>query len=486
MTKNSTLPYFLFIAGLFFCLISSSFLTEGMFTDGLFYSVISHKISIGQCSFWHLKDYSLNDFYSHPPLALQMQSCLLSTFGDNTYCDKIYSVLTYIIVGIIICLIWKKTTGEIETMWMPLFFWITTPLVTWGATNNMLENTMSIFITTSILLCLFEEKIYLLSSLAGFFVFLAFMVKGPTALFPLSFPLIQFFFQHEKKISHYVLKTILMSTTALLIFSLMLLFSEDALSFFTNYYHSQINVSFNEPSTISRLYIVKKWCCEMLIGISIIVVGFIIKHRKQTTNRLLELKTTIAQNNNIQKNVKSSLKFCILGLCGVLPIMISLKQRSYYIIPTLPFFAIAMALVFKHIYNDNKINSITKHCISYCVFLIAITLNMIHFGTFSRDKELLHDLHVFEDILPRNEIVRIPQSLSHEYSLHEYFSRYLDIKLSTSDDKNKYMIIPKEESSTGYEWLKYYKKVEVATEKYNLYSNRYSNSILIDVSSTNF
>ena len=471
MTKHNNLPYFIFVIGLFFCLISSSFLTEGMFTDGIFYSCISHQLATGQCSFWHLNDYTLNSFYSHPPLALQMQSWFLTVFGDNIYCDKIYSVMTYIIVGILICLIWGKITGKIESAWMPLLFWTSTPLVTWGAANNMLENTMSIFITTSILVCLCEKRPFLSSFVAGLFVFLAFMVKGPTALFSLAFPMVQYFFQKEKRLHHYILRTILITASATACFGLMLLISKDAQFFFANYYQNQIEESFNAPPAVAyRFQIVWKWVGEMLIGIAIIALGFIMKYKKLSLQKLSTLHTSIAENDTLNKDFKNSFKFFLLGLCGVLPIMITMKQRSYYIIPTLPFFAISMALIFKQIFNGNEIRKTVPYSLSCTVLLTAIILNAINFGKFSRDKETLHDIHAIENIISHNDIILIPNSLSNEYSLHEYFSRYFDVKLSTQENNNAYMLFPKDENPGDYQWFSNYQKVDIGTKKYDLYT----------------
>lgn len=474
--KQSNVPYFIFVIGLFFCLISFSFLTEGMFTDGTFYSCISHQLAKGQCSFWHLNDYTLNNFYSHPPLALQMQGWFLSIFGDNIYCDKIYSVLTYIIVGLLMCLIWKKVTEKSDSTWMPLLFWVCTPLVTWGATNNMLENTMSIFITASIYVCLCERRPYVSSFVAGLFVFLAFMVKGPTALFPLVFPMIQYFFQKEKSLAHYLLRTIVMTASTVVCFGLMILISKDAQFFFINYYQQQIEESFNAPAVVAhRFQIVCKWIGEMLVGVAIIGVGFIITYKKQIFYKISNIKTSIRENNALRKDLQTSLKFFLVGLCGVLPIMITMKQRSYYIIPTLPFFAISMALIFKQIFKGNEIKETVKYSISCIVLLTAITLNVINFGKFSRDKETLHDIHAIEHIISHNDIILIPNSLSDEYSLHEYFSRYFDVKLSTQENANKYMLFPKNENPNDYQWFSKYQKVDISTKKYDFFELKIEN-----------
>lgn len=474
MKKNNHILYFIFVIGLFFCLISPNFLAEGMFMDGSYYSTISHKMATGQCSFWHLTfdDFLHKEFYEHPPLAFLTQSWFIKAFDDNFYCDKIYSVLTYIITGLLICLIWKKITGDIKSAWMPLLFWTLIPLAIWGATNDLLENTMSIFIVASIYLCLCENKPYLFSCLAGVLIYLAFMVKGPTALFPLAFPIIQYFFQNEKSLWKYLLKFIVMAGTSFAVFSIMLLISEDSRLFFETYYHKQIVKSIESVETVStRFYIIWRWFCEMLVGIAIILVSFIARYKGQTFKKLTGIKDSIANNTEIRNNTKESLKFFMLGLCGVIPIMISLKQRSFYILPTLPFFALSLAFIFRSIFRG--INNMTvKYVFSSLAIVAAITLNAINFGRVSRDKEMLHDIHEFEKLVPNNEMILIPKSLASEYSLHAYYARYFDSTLTTKDENNKYLIMPKEETYDENTWHSKYQAVELKSEKYNLYINK--------------
>ncbi len=473
MKKNSHILYFIFVIGLFFSIISRDFLTEGMFLDGLYYSNISHYITAGKCSFWHLKNFNdMSDFYSHPPLALQTQSWFLDIFGDNVYCDKIYSVLTYIITGIIIFLIWKKLTGEAKSAWMPLLFWSTIPLVQWGATNNLLENTMTIFIVSSIYFCMNEKKPYIFSILAGAMIYLAFMVKGPTALFPLAFPVIQYFFQKEKPLWKYLLKSFLMAATSVAIFSAMLLISEDSRHFFKMYYNIQIQGSFDNVETVSsRFYIIWNWFCNMIFGIAIIAISFIIKHKSQTFKKLASLKTILKNDETDNKNAKNSLMFLLAGLCGVIPIMISMKQREFYTLPAMPFFAISMALIFKSIFKDSKKLAI-KYALSTITIVAAIALNIFYFGKISREKETLRDIRIMRTVIPNNGIVLIPYSLVSEYSLQNYISRLADITLTTNDEAYKYLIMPKEEQYDEQRWQSKYKPSDLKTEKYNLYINK--------------
>jgi 4-amino-4-deoxy-L-arabinose transferase-like glycosyltransferase len=76
-------------------------------------------------------------------------------------------------------------------------FWVIIPLVSWSASNNMLENTMMIFTSFSILLFIraVNENRYLFYFLGGVMLFLGFLTKGFVSLFPLSILLWQTLFR---------------------------------------------------------------------------------------------------------------------------------------------------------------------------------------------------------------------------------------------------------------------------------------------------
>ena len=143
-TRSNNTPFWLLLIGLFLILVSNSLLTEGMFFDGVTYASISRNMAEGQGTFWnpHYTQTLYPEFRQHPPLALGMEALAFKAFGDHLWVEKAYSVLMFLLSGLLIALIWKRTTNNIRWAWLPLLFWLAMPLVTWCATNNMLENTM--------------------------------------------------------------------------------------------------------------------------------------------------------------------------------------------------------------------------------------------------------------------------------------------------------------------------------------------------------
>ena len=152
IARSNITPFWLLLIGLFLILVSKSLLTEGMFLDGVLYASISRNMAYALGSFWnpYYTQTIGTVFHSHPPLALGLEALAFKALGDHWWVEKAYSVLMFLLSGLLISLIWKRTTNNIRWAWLPLLFWLAMPLVTWCAANNMLENTMSVFVLLSV------------------------------------------------------------------------------------------------------------------------------------------------------------------------------------------------------------------------------------------------------------------------------------------------------------------------------------------------
>ncbi|MBA3284769.1 MAG: glycosyltransferase family 39 protein, partial [Nitrosopumilus sp.] len=210
--KNKNLPFFILTASVFVFLVLPSLFKEGLFMDGLIYAAISKNLANGLGSFWspYFTATFLPSFHEHPPLAFGLQSIFFDVLGDAFYVEKIYSLFTAIIQGVIIIAIWRSFSGEKykETFWLPIFLWITIPLCFWTYSNNMLENTMAMFTTSAILMQLLAFKRsqphYLLFIISAVLIFLAFLSKGLPGLFPLAFPFIHWIVLKKLSFSKYL------------------------------------------------------------------------------------------------------------------------------------------------------------------------------------------------------------------------------------------------------------------------------------------
>ncbi len=189
---QKTIYFYIVVLTIFLGICSPFLFSYGMFLDGTTYATIARNMAIGKGTFWmpYYTETLYSAFYEQPPLALWLESLFFRIFGTSIFVERFYSVLSITLVGFLIVKIWKEITGEIKTAWFPLLLFVLFPIITWTSTNNMLENTMSIFICTSVLFYLksIRKQTVYLTVISGLSLFLGTLSKGIVAFFPWTFP----------------------------------------------------------------------------------------------------------------------------------------------------------------------------------------------------------------------------------------------------------------------------------------------------------
>ena len=128
------------------------------------------------------------------------------------------------------------------------------------------------------------------------------------------------------------------------------------------------------------------------------------------------------------------LAFGLLTIVGVLPIMISLKQRSYYILTVYPFFVIAISALLNNIVENwlsiaGKIFHIITSSLALVLLLGAVILNVKYFGEPGREQIMQNDMRQVLPHLEYGEEVAMPYEMRTEYSLINYYYREKRVEL---------------------------------------------------------
>lgn len=422
-------PFYIIIFGLFLIICAPTLWSKGMFMDGLYYATISRNLSEGIGSFWqlHFTATSYPIFYEHPPLAMGLQSIFFKIFGDSVYVERFYSLLTFIITGIIIHLIWQNISNKkIKNLsWIPLLFWIMIPLNSWACSNNMLENTMNIFVCLSILFALQSLNYKKLTNIffAGLCLSLAFLSKGFVGLFPLSFFFWYFIVFKKINLNEMISRSIILFLFTILPFFLLYFFYPPAIDSLENYINKQVFGSIKNISTVeNRFFILKKLFLELMpaIILCLIIIYYSIKRNFSI---------------NSQKK-KWTLLFFLLGMSGIIPIMISMKQSGFYLLATLPLFSISFGILTSPlIASIIPKNNYSIYFISGLTIVGSILLSVKQINVIGRDQEIIKDINSILTIVPKNTIISTDKKMDKNYSLKAYFARYANISLT---DKQNY------------------------------------------------
>jgi len=465
--------FYIAIAGIFMLIICHSWLSDGMFMDGTIYATISRNLANGSGTFWqpHLTDTIYPVFIEHPPLAFGLEAILFKVFGDSRFVERFYSLLTIFITGIIIVSIWKLILKKSSTGWLPVLFWITMPTVSWTSVNNMLENTLVIFICLSVLFYIKSQQsnriVFLF--LAGLMLSFGFLTKGFVTFSPLAFPFFLWLFSRNNKFSSMVLDTVIILISAVLPLILLFLFT-GAREFFPKY----IEIAFYKISkgvTIgSRFYILYRLVMELLPAFGIILV-FMLYYWK---NKL--------SFNNISSSLRPASAFFSLGLAGVFPIMATLDQSSYFLLTSFPFFAVSLSLIVNPSI-EILLGRIDFNSIGYRLFKLfgvmalsaGIILSVYFSGDFNRDKNKLKDMRVILVQLKENSTINILPEMYEDWSLHTYYARYKNISLDPDlNNRHEYLLIRTLLYSDTIN--NRFERIDLKTKEYELFKRKISDT----------
>lgn len=414
--------------------------------DGLLYAAMSHNMSNGLGSFWapYLSNSVFPEFYEHPPLALGLQSLWFRVFGSSIQVERFYSLFVYFLSALGTVLCWKELGQKLKTGWIPLLFWFLVSNVIWALSNNMLENTMTVFVVFA---AYFSFKGTNKSQLgyfvlAGICLSLATLTKGFVGLYIWALPFAFFVFQRNMTFFSMISRTLVLIIFTSLPIVILALFSEAALHNFTSYINNQVFKSIETVVTVnSRFHIFWEFLqhiiAPLIFGILLIYFG----------------KKSVNLKHYLNANKKTFLVLGFLLFCGIAPIMISLKQSGFYILTIYPFFGLLMGLIclpilenwtIKIVDNPKKFR-ILKVAAIVLVLLVTI-FSASQINSLGRDKSEINDAHLVINYVGSGAEIDICNSQFGNWSKHGYYSRYGTITLLRNKEKNaSFYLVTKDE-----------------------------------------
>ena len=153
--------------------------------------------------------------------------------------------------------------------------------------------------------------------------------------------------------------------------------------------------------------------------------------------------------------------FIGIGLLGILPLMLTLVQKGFYMVPALPYIAIGFSILIAPQVNmlvtkleQNKI-MIALKILFLGMALTALILPIMNIGKYSRDKEKLEDVYQLTEILPADgKVIDCSPELLKDWGLQTYLARYGMISLDINTT-HKFYLQSKEAPKGEIDTLRY-------------------------------
>lgn len=472
MKKNRQLPFWIFTTSVFSALLLPNLLQDGMFMDGLLYACLSKNLSEGIGTFWypHFSKTLHSFFYSNPPLGFGIQSIFFKLLGNTIYTERIYSFLMAATTAYLIAVLWRqifKGNDRIKKIsWLPILFWIITPVCFWSYSNNMLENTMGMFDLLAVIFIvrfIVQKPFLLYVFLSGFFIFCASLTKGFQGTFPLAALAIGWVVYRNISLKKMLVMSALLFLIPAIIYALLLQndYIKNSLSSYLQ--NRVINSILHVSRDHTRLYLLFRLIQELIPSILLALIVFFIYSKKRANKDAL-----------MTNSYKTPLFFILIGLSGSLPLMITMEQSGFYLIPSLPYFCIAIAVFAAPgiVYLIEKIDlqNFYFNCFKFAsVFLLAGTLlfSFFQIGKTKRDHDMIHDASLIGSVIPKGTILGSTNELWENWALQEYLIRHFYI---SQDNKilpgHNYLILDSENSVADGVKME---KVNIPTNVFHLY-----------------
>lgn len=495
--QRQTSLYFI-VVGAFLLFISGNFLSEGLSHVGMDNAVVAQRMSEGFEDFWlpSLSAPGNPDRSNYMPLGYWIESVWYRIFGSSSFmAEKIYSVLTYFIIAALMIWIWTLLGQSRRVGWLPLMCWITIPIVSWSATNNLLESTMTMFVLLSVVFLLKAGRASFISQtrlalgkktgpyrlsrtawvvLAALMMELAFLVKGFAGLFPIFFPFLYWIIVRRERILFPVFSTGVILVIWMVTIFVAILVSPDIYHHLYNYLHHQLIGGVLHVQTVtSHFYILYVLLLQGFIPLLLTAIICIIRLKSRPFYRYLFFwrHTKKLTAEQIERS-RLGWFFLAVGVSGILPIMLGLKQQDFYIVPTLPFFAIAMACLLYNLIEDwlERINKTAKRVLAAMAVILfgsGLLLNINSLNKINSNQVLLNDMRQILPYLSHGEVISVTDEVMSADEVAEYFYRYKNVTFDTIDSHEHLLsMYAQPETSSGDS---YFKQMSLPTQQYKLF-----------------
>ena len=439
-------------------LLLPSMAAIGMFMDGTIYAAISRNLADGLGSVWapHFSEGLFPVFREHPPLVFWLQSLFFRVLGDGYLTERAYDLVVVLTTAALIVVLWRRwvAASGLDALsaywWLPLLLWVVVPKWSWTYRNNMLESTLTVFCLATVLLVLAGLRspgtrgVLVRAAAAALVTLLAFLAKGPVALFVLAAPLVLGPAVAGAEWRRMILATITLCAGFALLLGLLLAWP-DAREMLAAYWQKQVvgRSGFSSSDAGMLFELIKKLAVMLLV--------------------LLGLRAWIGRGlarGWFKPVAAPALAMLALGLAASLPLLLGDLDSAHYLVPAMPFFAIGFGLAGAAMMDcagERICQALHARpgkafmAVSAAVALAVLALSMSRIGEVRKNEEYHVFLAQVAEATGERSTLAVDPALYPDWYLHAIAMRHYRIGVETSESNAVWLLRPAQaEAPSGY------------------------------------
>jgi 4-amino-4-deoxy-L-arabinose transferase-like glycosyltransferase len=440
---------------------------DGMFMDGLLYTCVGKNLATGTGTFWEPQFSAtyMQSYHEQPPLMFGMLAVFFRIFGTSLYTERLYCLFMSVMCFFALRMLWNQLFLRHETqrrqLWLPVLLFFISPVTFHAYTNNVEEASMVVF---ALLSAAFQLKAirsegngYGWFACGGLALIASSMCKGMQGLFPLIIPVTWFMVVRSKELSFrkaFIGNVIVVAVP--LLFYLALSLHEPAVHSYERYFHDRLEATFNLASTATtgnRFFLLFELLLNLLLPLAI-AVALAVGARRITRTFSRE-----------------ALFLLIVGFSGILPLLVTLEQRGFYLLTGLPFVTSALALlvldggiVLQGAVARKRGLRIALNAIAVLFIAGTLVATVVLAGKPKRDADMIHDINLIGAHCGSGALITADYGTWTTWSFQGYLMRYHSISVAKPGEDAPFLVLPK-----GAAPPEAYVPVQLSTRSYDLY-----------------
>lgn len=441
-----------------------------MFFDGGIYATVARNLAEGRGTMWapHFSETLFPTFAEHPPLMFWLQAIGFSIFGDTIAVEKGFSFLTFLISATLLYKIWMRLNKDDVVVQkafpLALLMALIAGRVNWGFANGLLDNLLAVFSLTAVLLIVvayerssaaFSIRRLGLLCLAGLFICLSLMTKGPVGLFPLAAPAIYWLvFRNSSFLS------MILDSVAILIVILTFLgclygydASREAIQ---RYLAAQLVASLSGARGHygGGFYVFRKILGVNGYSLAVLAIAAAGSWRFQLGK---------ADSGTLRHRLRRAAFLIIVGMSASLPIGFSPRVANFYFNTSLLFYSAGFAVLAAPVFMDalsrlreGQAKVLKLSSLLFAALSIVIVLGNV--GRLGADAPTIRQAAAIKEFVCPNTadckpVISVCQNAWQDWALHTYLQRYYKISIVRQADFDADFVIA-EESCSNLQGLK--------------------------------